>query len=273
MLELMLPAVVAALSLVAILSYLGTHVIARGVIFVDLALAQLAALGATVAVYYGHPGDSPTAYALGVGVTLVGALIFSLARFEHRYISQEAIIGIVFVVASAATIVLSAQAPHGAEHVQELLAGTLLWVTWSEIGRAAAVYAAVGAVHWLLRRRFLLISLEPEQALALGWNVRGWDFLFYALFGIVVTVAVGTAGVLLVFTFLVIPAVIGFLFTDTPRGLLATAWAVGSIAAVAGLAGSYVTDLPTGPTVVITFAIALLAAFVVRRLAVTRRRS
>ena len=267
MIDLMLPALVAALVLVGIHAYLGIHIIARGVIFVDLALAQLAAMGATVATFFGFPGDSLPVYAIGVAATVLGAAIFSLGRVQHRYINQEAIIGIVFVVASALTILLAAQAPRGSEHVQELLTGTLLWVTWPEIGVAALIYAAVGFVHWLLRVRFFTISLAPEEAARRGWSIRGWDFLFYALFGLVVTVSVSTAGVLLVFTFLVIPAVIAFLFTLNPRLLLPLAWSVGTLAATAGIVTSFFTDLPTGPTVVCAFAVALILAFVVRRIA------
>lgn len=266
MIDLMLPALVAALVLVGIHSYLGLHIIARGVIFVDLALAQLAAMGATAATFMGFHGDSLPAYAIGVAATVLGAAIFSLSRFEHKYINQEAIIGIVFVVASAVTILLASQAPRGSEHVQELLTGTLLWVTWPAIGVAAAIYAAVGVIHWLLRDRFFTISLNPEEAKREGWSIRGWDFLFYALFGLVVTVSVSTAGVLLVFTFLVIPAVIGFLFTLNPRLLLPLAWTVGTLAATAGIAASFFTDLPTGPTVVCAFGVALVLAFIVRRL-------
>lgn len=266
MIDLMLPALVAALVLVGIHSYLGLHIIARGVIFVDLALAQLAAMGATAATFLGFHGDSLTAYAIGVAATVLGAAIFSLSRFEHKYINQEAIIGIVFVVASAITILMAAQAPRGSEHVQELLTGTLLWVTWPAIGVAALIYAAVGLLHWLLRDRFFTISLDPDRARREGWSIRGWDFLFYALFGLVVTVSVSTAGVLLVFTFLVIPAVIAFLFTLNPRLLLPLAWTVGTLAATAGIVTSFFTDLPTGPTVVCAFGAALVLAFMVRRL-------
>ena len=271
MIELMLPALVAALILVGLHAYLGIHIIARGVIFVDLALAQLAAAGATVAVFFGLHADSLGGYVFALAATTLGAAIFSVSRVRNRYITQEAIIGIVFVVASALTILLIAQAPRGAEHVQELLTGTLLWVTWPQIWRAAGIYAVIALIHWFLRRRFLAISLEPEIAKAQGWAIRWWDFLFYVLFGVVVTVSVSIVGVLLVFSFLVIPAVIAFLFTYRPGPLLAIAWAVGSASVVLGLVASFETDLPTGPMVVCAFAFALIVAFVVRRLVGGRR--
>lgn len=265
MIELMLPALVAALILVGLHAYLGIHIIARGVIFVDLALAQLAAAGATVAVFFGLHADSFGGYLFALAATILGAAVFSVSRIRNRYITQEAIIGIVFVVASAITILLAAEAPRGAEHVQELLTGTLLWVTWPQIWRAAGIYAVVALIHWFLRRRFLVISLQPEVAKEEKWAIRWWDFLFYVLFGVVVTVSVSIVGVLLVFSFLVIPAVIAFLFTSRPGALLAIAWSVGSLAVVLGLYASFQTDLPTGPMVVCAFAFALIVALAVRR--------
>lgn len=266
MFELMLPALVAALILVVIHGYLGIHIIARGVIFVDLALAQAAALGYSSAALAGFGTSSTVAYLSGLVATLIGAFLFSLTRIKHRYITQEAIIGVVYVTASAATILLTARAPQGSEHVEELLTGTLLWVTWPHIAKILAIYIGIGIVHWLLRHRFFTISLSPERAEERGWKLAGWDFLFYALFGVVVTSAVAIAGVLLVFTFLVIPAVIAFLFTSSPRRLLLTAWSVGSLVTIIGLWVSFRSDLPTGPVVVCTFALALVLAFVVRAL-------
>ena len=275
MIQLMLPALVASLILVGIHGYLGIHIIARGVIFVDLALAQVAALGwAAAALGLGQWLASVTglpaneaSYIIGLATTLVAAALFSLTRMEHARVPQEAIIGIVYVVASAATILVAAQSPMGTENVEHLLTGTLLWVTWPAILKTAIVYGTLGVVHWLLRKRFLTISLHPEEAAAKGWKVAGWDFLFYGLFGVVVTSSVAIAGVLLVFSFLVIPAVIAFFFADTPGPLLAIAWITGTLATVVGLVVSYVSDLPTGPVVVCAFAAALLIAFIVRGVA------
>lgn len=273
MLELMLPALVASLVLLGLHGYLGIHIIARGVIFVDLALAQVAAmgwaaanlgLGQWIGDLLGIPAAA-AAYGVGLGATLIAAALFSISRMEHDFVPQEAIIGTVFVVASATTILLAAQAPQGAEHVEELLTGTLLWVTWSDITRIAVVYAGIGIVHWRFRDRFLTISLKPQAAEARGLSVAKWDFLFYALFGVMVTMSVAIVGVLLVFSFLVIPAVIGFLFTSTPSRLLLIAWASGAVATVLGLFVSFQADLPTGPVVVCSFAVVLLAAFVLRR--------
>ncbi len=272
MLELMLPALVAALILVGIHGYLGVHIIARGVIFVDLALAQVAAMGWAAAglglaervhALTGLPA-AQAGYFIGLGATLLAAALLSFTRMDHEHVPQEAIIGIVYVVASALTILLAAQAPRGSEHVEQLLTGSLLWVTWPQIWKTAIIYGVIGIVHWFLRDRFLSISLEPDKAKTKGWKIGWWDFLFYGLFGVVVTSSVEIAGVLQVFSFLVIPAVIAFLFTSRPGLLIALAWLCGSLATVLGLYASFVTDLPTGPMVVVAFAFALIVAFIVR---------
>jgi zinc/manganese transport system permease protein len=273
MLELMLPALVASLILVGIHGYLGIHIIARGVIFVDLALAQVAALGWAAAGLGLADAlgsllglqSSEAGYLIGLGTTLVAAAVFSITRMEQDRIPQEAIIGIVYVVASAGTILLAAQAPRGSEHVEQLLTGSLLWVTWPSIAKTALVYGAIGGVHWLLRKRFLTISLEPRRAREEKWKIAWWDFLFYALFGVVVTSSVAIAGVLVVFSFLVIPAVIAFLFASTPGRMLVIAWSTGTLATILGLFVSYQVDLPTGPVVVCAFAVALIVAFALRR--------
>jgi zinc/manganese transport system permease protein len=271
-LDLMLPALVAALILVGTHGYLGIHIIARGVIFVDLALAQVAAMGWAAAglglaerlnVLVGLPEDQAS-YVIGLGAALVAAALLSVSRTEHKYVPQEAIIGIIYVVATAGTILLAAQAPRGSEHVEQLLTGSLLWVTWPQIWKTAALYLVIFIAHWFLRHRFLTISLDPATAREKQWAIAGWDFLFYALFGMVVTASVAIAGVLLVFSFLVIPAVIGFLFTTRPALLVAIAWATGAAASILGLYTSFVTDLPTGPVVVVSFAVVLIAAFAMR---------
>ena len=281
MIELMLPALVASLILVGIHGYLGIHIIARGVIFVDLALAQVAAfgwaaaglgLGQYASDLLGIP-EAEASYAVGLAATLIAAGLFSISRMQHKHVPQEAIIGIVYVVASAGTILLAAQAPRGSEHVEELLTGTLLWVTWPQIWKTAIIYGAIGLAHWFLRKRFLTISLKPETPREQGWRVAWWDFLFYALFGVVVTSSVAIAGVLVVFSFLVIPAVIAFLFTSTPGKLITIAWTTGTLATVLGLYASYKTDLPTGPVVVCTFALVLIAAFVMRAMLTASRRA
>ncbi len=265
-LSLFLPPLVACLVIVAIHSYLGLHVIAREVIFVDLSLAQMAALGGAVAVLAGSQPDSRAAFLYSLGFTTVGAMLFALSRTDEKgRVPQEAIIGIVYVVASAAAILVADRTPRGGEAIKDILVGSLLWVTWPTIARLAAIYTGVGLFHWLLRRRFLTISFNPDVALAEGWRIRWWDFLFYFSFGLVITFSVPVAGVLLVFSFLVIPAAIAFQFTRRQGMLAAISWLGGVLASAGGLWVSFRYDLPTGPLVVCSFGVLLLGAYLVRR--------
>lgn len=267
MIELLLPPLVACLVIVALHSYLGVHVLARGVIFVDLALAQMAALGGTVAILTGVDHESPVTLAWSLGFTTFGALLFSLTRTgKHGRVPQEAIIGIVYVVAAALAILVADKVPHGGEAIKEILVGNLLWVTWPTILTLAGIYAVIGVVQFMLRHRFLTISLSPDEATVKGWNIRAWDFAFYLLFGVVITFSVPIAGVLLVFSFLVVPAAVAFQFTDKPAPLTLIAWLAGLVASAGGLAVSFQWDLPTGPMIVVAFAVVLLGAWAGRRL-------
>jgi zinc/manganese transport system permease protein len=266
-LSLFLPPLVACMVIVAIHSYLGLHVIAREVIFVDLSLAQMAALGSAVAILAGSQPDSTVAWLYALGFTSIGAVVFAVTRTEERgRVPQEAFIGIVYVVASAAAILVADRTPRGGEAIKDILVGSLLWVTWPVIARLAAVYAVLGLFHWVLRRRFLTISFQPETALANGWSIRWWDFLFYLTFGIVITFSVPIAGVLLVFSFLVVPAAIAFQFTRRIGALAVVSWIAGAVASAAGLLVSFHYDLPTGPIIVCMFGLLLLVAVAVRRL-------
>jgi zinc/manganese transport system permease protein len=265
-LSLFLPPLVACLVIVAIHSYLGLHVIAREVIFVDLSLAQMAALGSAVAVLAGSEPESTTAFLYALGATTLGAAVFALTRTDrHGKVPQEALIGIVYVVASAAAILVADRTPRGGEAIKDILVGSLLWVTWPVIGRLAAVYAVLGLFHWLLRRRFLTISFRPETAQVQGWNVKLWDFLFYLSFGMVITFSVPIAGVLLVFSFLVVPAAIAFQFANRQGTLAVVSWISGVLASAGGLWLSFRYDLPTGPLIVCMFAVLLIVAYAIRR--------
>jgi zinc/manganese transport system permease protein len=268
--QLMLPPFMACMILVAMLSYLGLHVIAREVIFVDLSLAQMAALGSLSALLFHVRAESPSTYVFALLATAVGALLFALTRTSgHKgRVPQEAFIGIVYVVASAAAVLVANKVPGGGEAVEKTLVGSLLWVTWPTIGKLAIAYAALGVFHFALRKRFLTISFHPEQAEAAGWQVRGWDFLFYLSFGVVITLAVPIAGVLMVFSFLVVPAVIANLFTADKRQLTIFAWGSGALASILGLWLSYTQDLPTGPLIVCMYGLLLVIAALLRKLGV-----
>ena len=253
MIGVMLRPLIACLILTGIHTYLGIHVISREVIFVDLALAQIAALGAAFAFLLGYSLQSQTAAIISLAFTLLGAAIFSLTRPRHRGISQEAIIGIVYAVSAATFILVIDRAPQGAEHIKEMLVGSILTVTDSQIIKTFLLYAGIGLFHWFFRRKFLLISFSPEEVVARGLRVRLWDFLFYASFGVVVTIAVQMAGVLLVFAFLIVPAFVSTLFAHSLSRRLAIGWALGFVGSILGLFLSYILDMPTGAAVVATF--------------------
>src|SRR6266446_599469 len=269
----MLPPFMACMILVAMLSYLGLHVIAREVIFVDLSLAQMAALGSLSALLFHVAPVSPMTYVFALLATAVGAFLFALTRTSAHgggrgRVPQEAFIGIVYVVASAAAVLVANKVPGGGEAVEKTLVGSLLWVTWPTILKLAIAYAALGVFQFVLRRRFLTISFHPDEAERQGWKIRAWDFLFYLSFGVVITLAVPIAGVLMVFSFLVVPAVIANLFTADKRQLTIIAWSSGALASILGLWLSYTKDLPTGPLVVCMYGLLLVAAAVLRKLGV-----
>jgi zinc/manganese transport system permease protein len=259
----------ASLILTGIHAYLGVHVVERGVIFVDLSLAQIAALGATVALLLpGSAGDphAPSVYWVSLGFTFIGAGVFSLVRTRHARIPQEAIIGIAYAVASAAAILTMSKSLSQAEHLKDMLVGNILAVSWAEVEKTAMLYGGVGAFHFACRRRFLLISMDPGRAEAEGVSIRLWDFLFYASFGFVVTSSVAIAGVLLVFCYLIVPAVAAMLYADRVGPRLAIGWGMGAIVSALGVYLSLVLDLPTGATIVCTFGAVLVALAAVRPL-------
>ncbi len=250
----------ACLVLTGIHVYLGLHIVARGVIFVDLSLAQVAALGTTVAFLAGFQLHTPASYLFSLTFALLGAAAFSFARRWESKVPQEAIIGIVYAVSSALAILIMDRSPEGSEHVKYILVGNLIGVSRPEVLKMAALYSAVGVLHWLWRDPFFLISNKPKEAEASGMRVRWWDFLFYATFGAVVTSSVEIAGVLLVFSYLIIPAVFSMLFFERTRARLASGWALGTAVSVAAMAASYHYDTPTGATIICVFGAALALA-------------
>ena len=264
-LEILLPAFVASLILTGIHAYLGVHVVERGVIFVDLSLAQIAALGTTVAYLAGYDLHSGTAYLFSLGFTFLGAAIFAISRVHRRTrIPQEAIIGIVYAVSAAVAILVMSKATQETEHLKEMLVGNILSVSWKELGKTAVLYALVGVFHFVFRKRFLLISMDEQAAERQGINVRFWDFLFYVSFGFVVTSSVAIAGVLLVFCFLIVPSVTAMLFAERLGARLAIGWGMGALVSAAGVSLSFVLDLPTGATIVATFGVTLLLVALLR---------
>ncbi len=254
---------VASLILTGIHAYLGVHVVERGVIFVDLALAQIAALGATVAIVVGMDPHGRGSYWISLGFTFLGAAIFALARTRRGHIPQEAFIGIAYAVASAAAILLMSKATGETEHLKDMLVGNILAVSWAEVRKTAILYGAVGIFHYIFRKKFLQISMHHDELEKLDFNVRFWDFLFYASFGFVVTSSVAIAGVLLVFCYLIVPSVGAMLFADRIGPRLAIGWTMGTLVSALGVILSVKMDTPTGATIVVTFGGVLILMFLV----------
>jgi zinc/manganese transport system permease protein len=245
------------LVLTGIHAYLGIHVLAREVVFVDIALAQIAALGATTAFVFGWELETWESYAFGLTFTIFGALVLALTRTRERHVSQEAIIGVVYAVSSAAAILVADRTPHGMEHLRGMLVGSILSVGGGEVLKVAILYSAIGLFHWLCRRPFFLISTDPDAAFREGLPVRWWDFLFYASFGIVVTSSVRIGGVLLVFSYLIVPALAGIILGGRLATRLLIGWSFGTAVSVVAMVGSATLDLPTGATVVCAFGLSL----------------
>jgi zinc/manganese transport system permease protein len=242
------PPFLVAVCLVGIHAYFGIQVLARKVIFVDLALAQVAAFGATVAFMLGHPVQNLATYGYSLAFTLFAAVLLAFTRTWGTRVPQEALIGVIYVVAAAAAILLIDRAPQGAEHLKQILTGNILTSGLSDVAVIVPLYAAIGLLHWLLHGRMT------------GAGALVWEFLFYASFGVVVTSSVAIAGVLLVFSFLIIPAAIGVMFASSLARQLAIGWTAGTVTSAAGLAASFALDLPTGAAMVCAFGVALAVA-------------
>ncbi|MBZ5508253.1 MAG: metal ABC transporter permease [Acidobacteriia bacterium] len=255
----------ASLILTGIHAYLGVHVVERGVIFVDLALAQIAALGATTAILIGMDPHGTGAYWMSLGFTFVGAAIFTFVRSRQKRIPLEAFIGITYAVASAAAIIAMSKATGETEHLKDMLVGNILAVSKHDVIKTAVLYGVIGLFHFIFRKKFLAISLshnsaEPQPQL----NIRLWDFLFYASFGFVVTSSVAIAGVLLVFCYLVVPSVGAMLFADRIGTRLAIGWTMGTLVSALGCYCSVFFDTPTGATIVCTFGAVLVVMAAVK---------
>src|SRR3954469_17489559 len=260
---------VASLILTGIHAYLGVHVVERGVIFVDLSLAQIAALGATIALLLpitGGDPHSPLAYWVSLAFTFLGAFVFSTIRSRRARIPQEAIIGICYAVASAAAILAMSKSTSESEHLKDMLVGNILAVSWPEVLKTALLYGAIGSFHYVFRDKFLAISMDPKGAEARGISIKFWDFMFYASFGFVVTSSVSIAGVLLVFCYLIVPSVAAMLYADSIGKRLAIGWTMGTVVSALGVYMSLLLDLPTGATIVCTFGLVLIVMAIVRPL-------
>lgn len=257
-LDIMILPFLACLILTGMHAYLGLHVIERGILFVDLALAQVAAFGATIGFLFGWGLHSLQGYFVSLACTLLAAGLLALFRHERQRIPQEAWIGVVYALAAAGSILVLSRAPEGGEELKSLLVGHLLFVNLSELKTVLILYSLVGLLHYFARKPLLQISADPKAAFAAGRNVRAWDLFFYATFGVVVTSSTELAGVLLVFSYLVVPAICGVLLAHSPMRRLLVGWAVGAVTSVIGILFSYFFDFPTGAAIVCTFGLTLV---------------
>ena len=250
--------VVACVLLPWLLVYLGLHVVQRGIIFIDIAMAQMASLGICVAVLLHLNLEGWPAFFIALGFTLCGAAIFSVTGKRASQIPQEAIIGIGYVVAAAAAVLLLSRAAEGDEEIKNMLVGNILLVSPVDVWKCFGLFLCVGIAHFVLRRSFLLVSFDRDAAYERGLRVRWWDFLFYALFGLVVTSFVRIAGVLLVFSYLIVPAVCGINLARSLGRRLLIGWLIALLGGVAGLFLSFQWDLPSGAAIVCTFGALLI---------------
>jgi zinc/manganese transport system permease protein len=258
MFEVMLWPIVACILLPWLLVYLGLHVVQRGIIFIDIAMAQMASLGICLAVLFHFDLEGWTTFAIALGFTLIGAAIFSVTGKRTSQIPQEAVIGISYVVAAAAAVLLLSRAAEGDTEIKNMLVGNILLVTPLEVWKCFGLFAVVGLLHFILRKNFLLVSFDRDGAYQKGLRVRWWDFLFYVAFGLVVTSFVRIAGVLLVFSYLIVPAVCGINLANRIGNRLLIGWVIALIGGVGGLFLSFWWDLPSGAAIVCTFGALLI---------------
>ncbi len=256
---------IASLILPWLLVYLGLHIVQRGVIFVDLALAQTAAFGTCVAMLVGYDVHDWQSFAFSQAFTFAGAVVLTFTRGREQRVPQEALIGIVYVVAAAAAILALSKSAGGHEELQRSMVGELLVVPPMEVMKTFALFVVLGVVHFIFRKRFLAISANPRQAEAGGLNVRWWDFVFYMLFGLVVTSFVHIGGVLLVFSYLVIPAVCATYLVNSIPARFAIGWALATGASIVSLFITAKVDLPIGAAIVCVLGLVLVVVVLASR--------
>ncbi len=259
-------ALLTAFVLAGIHTYLGFHVVSRGVIFVDLSLAQAAAFGSVVAISIGFKEHSAAGYFISLGFTFIAAWLIASARTKDNRVPQEAFIGIFYALFTAGVLLLLSHQATGAEVLNHLLAGSLLTVQPNELIKISVLYTIIGLIHWLLRERFLLISVDRSLAKAQGMKLGYWDFLFYAMFGMVVTSSVAVAGVMLVFALLVIPPVSALLLTSQPSLRIVYGWLFGFIGSLGGIIMAILFDLPVGASIITFLGVLLLSVVLFRKL-------
>jgi zinc/manganese transport system permease protein len=245
---------------VLILTYFGVHVLERGIIFVDLALSQFIGLGIALSFLVGH--ESSDTYSFSLLFALIGASILSFSKKISKIVYIEAFIGVLYIFSFATSLLILDRTPHGLEEFKNILNGNILWVSGKDVLFMFMLYFFVGAFHFLFRKRFLSLSYE-------GHGKFIWEFLFFLSFALILVISVKIAGIFQVFAFLILPALIGRLYTNSTFKILSGGWAIGLIATLFGITLSYLVDLPTSPVVVaslsLTFMVLLTIKFISQR--------
>ena len=248
------PVFIAGVIFTGIHCYLGLHVLKRNIVFVDLALAQSAGFGLALSFLLDLQPGSPVSYLMALSGALTASVLFTLMD-SHKKISQEAFIGIVYAFFSVLVILLFDKAPHGAEHIKHIFAGQLIWITYSDVIQMFFIYAVVSAIYFVFHKPLWETSIGKRR----GWK---WNMLFYSLFSVVIAGSVSTAGVLLVFSFLIVPAFLSGFFFQTLRKRLIFGWTAGILLTAFGLTGSYTLNFPTSAFLVFLFTLAPIVLFV-----------
>ncbi|MDH5446208.1 MAG: metal ABC transporter permease [Gammaproteobacteria bacterium] len=257
----LLPALAMSTLMLISHTYLGLHVLARGIIFIDLALAQIAALGMSIAFLLGEEAHGLTAQLYAFAATLIAAFAFASLRRIKGKTTREVIIGCSYIVTTALSIMILSQTAQGMEELKSLFNGKILFASWDEIGFVAIIYLLLTILHWIYRKQFIALSFNSKQSTP-GFL---WEVLFFVSFAIVITLAVNIAGILLVFACLIIPAFSATLLSNTLASRLIIGWILGFFATLGGLWLSYTSDLPTGATVVIMFGILPVVSLIIKK--------
>lgn len=241
-----------------IFTYFGIHVLRRGIVFIDLSMAQLAALGTTVAFAMNVEEHSYGSILFSMGFVFLGALFFTLARYIAPRISQEAVIGIIYVLAASLAVIVADRSPRAAEHIQHTLNGSILWITWGGVLKLFTAFVILGGFLWISRKSFYKCSTQSNSPEPYTRNQALWDFIFYLMLGLAIVACIETAGIFLIFTLLIIPAACGIQMFDSLGKQWVTGIALGILVSWVGLAISFAYDLPTGSTLVCAFGISFI---------------
>jgi zinc/manganese transport system permease protein len=247
--------------LVGIHSYLGSHIVRRGVIFTDLALAQFAVLGTVVGTLLGLPEHSPQLYLCSLSFALFASYLFSVIKKNYLDIPIEAMIGIAYAFASAMSILFIVKFPESSEQIKEMMVGSILFVSHSEVLHVAILYSVIGIIHFIFQKQ--IFDRSSGKVIK---NSTLWDFVFYSTLAVVVTSSVEIAGVLLVFSFLIVPSVVSLILGRRVRQQLIIGWVFGLTSCVIGIVLAVVLDFPVGPMIVVTLISLMIPIYIVKRL-------